>query len=152
MFSCSRKTDLTPREEQEQQENAEPLLVNEILEQEGVKFTADYRPDIVKLTLRLYKGTGQNLTEIPLAAVQPNVNYSISVAELPENSDYTLTVEFTNVSENGTFSLTVVGYTDINASKTFVINGNAFTVNSNGTSKAYLQMRKGIHKFSFYKI
>jgi len=152
LVACNKSPGLTAREEQEQNEIKEPLLSNEILEQEGLRFALSYAPANVTIALKLYEGTGQNLVEIPLDIEQPNVNFGIDASKLKENSNFTLVAEFKNVTTNGTFNLSVIGFTDINNNKNFIISGIPYTTANNQGSKAILRIGKGIHKFTFNQL
>ena len=152
MSSCKKNTSLTARQEQEQNEIKQPLLSNEILEQEGLRFRLNYVPANTTISLKLYEGTGENLVEIPLAVEQANVNYGVSAYELKENSSFTLVAGFGNVIANGTYDLTVIGFTDINNNKNFTITGVPYTTANKQTSKSILRIGKGIHKFTFNQL
>jgi hypothetical protein len=152
LLSCKKTTQSSPREEQQQTEIKQPLLSNEILEQEGLRFTLNYQQTDAQLSMKLYEGTGEKLVEIPIVAEQAYVNYTIEAATLKENSDFTLVVEFKNVVTSGTGSVTVIGFTDINNNKNFTVSGIAFSAGNNQTSKAILKIHKGIRKFGFYQL
>ena len=57
LLSCKKKTHLSAREEQLQEETTKPLLANEIIEQEGIRFILNYPQTDAQLLVRLYKGT-----------------------------------------------------------------------------------------------
>src|SRR6478735_8743633 len=125
LTNCRKKSHPSTREEQLQNEVTQPLLANEILEQEGVRFILNYSQDDAQISLNL-EGGGAGETAA-LSTNQPYVNYFVEAPKLTENSDYTISVGFTNVKNSGTFSLSVIGFTDLNKSKVFTISDIAFT-------------------------
>jgi hypothetical protein len=150
LLSCKKKTQLSAREEQLQNEITKPLLPNEILEQEGIRFLLNYVQSDGQLQVRLYKGTSLEFSQVDLVETQPYVNYSVRADQLLENTDYTLVIEFKSVAKNGSFDLSLVGFTEINGTKIFGLNGTPFTTGQSQTSKAFIKIHKGIQKFSFY--
>lgn len=150
LFSCNKDPQLSPREQQELEEQTGPLLANEILEQEGVRFILNYTQEDADIDLKLYKGTGTTLVPLEMFQEQPFVNYSVLASQMAENSDYTIQVELPSVVKNGTFDLTVIGYTNLNSSKRFTVPSVPFTVANQGAKRNFLKIHKGLRKYSFY--
>ncbi len=147
--SCKKKVTKTDREKQEEQEVTQPLLSNQILEQEGVRFTLSYTPSEAEIGLKLFTPETGARTELPLRALQPNVVYTVTAGELAENSVSVLEVDFKRITANGTFNITVAGFTDINANKNFMITAIPFQTTNQGTTRKILKISKGIRKISF---
>ena len=140
LLSCKKKTHLSPREEQLQNEITKPLLANEIIEQEGIRFLLNYAQSDAQIQLRLYKGSSLELPPVAITETQPYVNYSVSADQMTENTDYTLVVEFKSVTKSGSFDLSLIGFTEINGTKTFGITGIPFTTAQSQSSKAYIKI------------
>jgi hypothetical protein len=149
LLSCKKKKQLSAREEQLQNEISQPLKANEIIEQEGIRFLLNYVQTDAQLVLRLYKGTSPEITPVNITETQAYVNYSVRADQMLENTDYTLAVEFKSVTKNGSFDLSLVGFTELNGTKTFGLPG-TFTTGQSQTTKNYIKIHKGIQKFSFY--
>lgn len=150
LANCKKKTQPSSREEQIEKEISQPLLANEILEQEGIRFILNYDPSQAQLGLNLYKGSSDAGTL--LVPYQPYVNYYIEAESLQENSDYIMSVVFNNITASGSYTLSVIGFTDLNKSKVFLLDNLNYTVANNQGSKPVLKIRKGIRKFGFYKL
>lgn len=140
---------LTPEQQQQQEEEKAVLLPNEILEKEGLRFTLNYSTVNAQIALKLYKGTTPPASPIALTADQEFVNYSVLAGQLEGNSDFTLVVEYVSVTNNGSFDLSVIGFTDINETKSFTISNHAFTTADEGINKNFLRIHKGITKYTF---
>ncbi|HTE27957.1 hypothetical protein [Flavitalea sp.] len=150
LLSCKKKSQLSAREEQIQNEITQPLLPNEIIEQEGIRFLLNYEHSNAQLQLRLYKGTSLEFSPVDIEETQPYVNYSVRADQMLENTDYTLVVEFKSITKNGSFDLSLIGFTEINGTKTFGLNAVPFTTGQSQMSKAFIKIHKGVQKFSFY--
>jgi hypothetical protein len=150
LTSCKKKSNTSAREEQLQNEITQPLLANEIIEQEGIRFMLNYLQSDAQIVLKLYKGNNLELPAEAITENQPYVNYSVRADQMIENTDYYLVVEYKSITNNGAFDLSLVGFTDLSTSKTFVVKGITFSKAQSQTPKAYIKIHKGIQKFSFY--
>ena len=150
LTSCKKKTQPNAREEQLQNEITTPLLANEIIEQEGIRFMLNYVQADAQIALKLYKGNNLEVAPEQCAENQPYVSYSVRADQLLENTDYYLVAEFKSITNNGSFDLSLVGFTDLTTNKTFAVKGITFTKTQSQTPKAYIKIHKGIQKFSFY--
>jgi hypothetical protein len=102
--------------------------------------------------LKLNKGVQTSLTPLTLSQEQPFVNYSVLTSQLDENSEFTLQADFLDVGTSGSYDITVIGFTNFNASKSFTITGLNFTPSSTGTAKSILRIKRGLKKYSFYSL
>lgn len=149
IISCKKDPKLSPREEQEQRELTEVLLPNEILEQEGIRFILNYNQNDAEIDVKLDKSSGVSEVSLTLSQDQPYVNYSILANSLDENSDFIITTQFKSVVNNGTFDLSVIGFTNLNQTKKFTLTGMAFIPANQGTSRKVIKIHKGIKKYTF---
>jgi hypothetical protein len=152
LASCQKKSELSARELQLKNEMTQPLLAHEILEQEGVRFILNYSQSNAQISLKLDGQPGEEGFRPALSADQPYVNYFVEANKLAENSDYIISVSFANVTNSGSYDLSIIGFTDLNKSKIISISNNAFAPADNQTSRLLLKVHKGIRKFSFYKL
>ena len=155
LISCQKdgnEPPLTPEQKQQQEEEKAVLLPNEILEEEGLRFNLNYLTANAQIALKLYKGTTPPASPIAMTADQEFVNYSVLASQLDGNSDFTLVVEYVSVTNNGSFDLEVVGFTDFNETKSFTLPNNVFTTADVGTKKNFIRIHKGIVKYTFSKL
>jgi hypothetical protein len=150
MIACKKKSSLTPREQQQQDENTQVLLPNEILEKEGIRFVLSYPEADAQIHLKLVRVNGTTHSPISLSPDHLYFNYYVLTNQLDENTEFTLIAEFTTVTKAGTFDLTVTGFTNLNTTKSFTLPGNSFIVANAGTSKNILKIKKGLNKYSFF--
>ena len=132
-------------------EEDEVLLPYEFLEHGGIRFKINYPPGTAAIGLKLFKVLPTR-TEIPLGITTEFENYYIESKDMAENSDFILAVEYKTVAANGAFDLEVIGFTSINLSKEFTLSNNPYATSNAGTSRDFLKIRKGINKYSFYKL
>jgi hypothetical protein len=152
LTSCKKKSHVSPREEQLQTEITQPLLANEILEQEGIRFLLNYVQADATIVLKLYQGNNLEVPPVAITETQPYVNYSVRADQMNENTDYYLVIEYKSITNNGSLDLSLIGFTDLTTNKTFVAKGITFTKTQSQTPKAYIKIHKGIQKFSFYML
>ena len=141
----------TPEDKQKANEEQGVLLPNELLEREGLRFKINYPPGTAQIGLKLFSAS-PNRSEIPIGVTEEFMNYYIKASELTNNSDYILTLEYKTVSQDGWFDLEIIGFTSINQSKEFTLSNNSYAKSNAGTTKDFLRIRKGVTKFSFYKL
>ena len=89
-------------ENQRSKEEKEPLLANEMLEHEGLRFFISYPPGTAEMDFKLFKAS-PNRSEVKLGMIQESRDYYILSKHLDNNSDFILTVVFKNVSTDGAF-------------------------------------------------
>jgi hypothetical protein len=152
VVSCKKESKLSPREQQQLEEETAVLLPNEILEQEGIRFILNYNQESADIGLKLNKGIENTLSPLTLYQDQPFVNYSVLTNQLDENSEFTLQADFLQVGTTGSFDITVIGFTNLNTTKKFTITGLTFAPSSTGTAKSILRIKKGLKKYSFYSL
>ncbi|HTE27678.1 hypothetical protein [Flavitalea sp.] len=150
LTSCKKDSNLNEKEKQELEEQTAALLPNEIREQEGIRFIINYDQESAKIALKLFRGTGVAQTPIKLDEEQPFVNYSVLTDSLSENSEFTIQADFSSVTKGGTIDITVIGFTNLDASKKFTVSTIQFSPTDQGSVKSILRMKKGLKKYSFY--
>lgn len=129
--SCKKKTygpPLTPEQKQEQKERSEPLLFNELIEQEGLRFECS---PAVAVTIS---------PEVLIETI-PNV-FSISEEVLKKNSEYTVSITTPTAIS---LDLWVIGFTSLGDSKVLTVQKPI----TSGTT-AILRIKRGIVKYYFY--
>jgi len=150
--SCNKGTELTPREQQELDEETAVLLPNEIIEQEGIRFILNYAQENAQIALTLNRGTGVTLIPMRMDQEQPYVNYSVLTDSLPENTEFTIQADFVSVTNPAVFDITVIGFTNFNTSKSFTVSGLSFTKANQGSKRSILRVKKGLKKYAFYSV
>lgn len=137
----------------------EVLLANQIREEYGLRFILTWSvadssdaQTYAPLDLTLFKGAGasKSTTPLPLTPKESAFkNYSILTSALDDGGEYTLTINFGNVTKNGSFDLYVEGYTAIREAKKFTLANNPFTTAQSNSRKDYLIIKREGSKYTF---
>lgn len=142
---------LPPEEQQRINERKEMLLPNEWLESEGLRFQLTNPTGTAQIGLKLFE-VSTTRSEIQLNVVEPFKIYAVASNSLANNAEYILAVDYQSVAQGASFDLDVIGFTSMTGSKEFTVGDNSFVPADAGTTKDLLKIRKGVEKFSFYKL
>lgn len=132
-------------------EEREPLLPNELLENEGFFIDVNYPPGSAKMNFKLFKAS-PNRTEVRLGVIEESKQYFVLSKFLENNSDFILTVEYTTVSRNAAFQLSIKGILSLKSPAALNLPDYLFTTESIGVRTEVLKIRKGNLKFAFFPI
>ena len=138
-------------DDQRSREEKEPLLPNEMLEMEGLRFNIDYPRGTADMTFKLFKAS-PNRREVKLGVIEESREYYILSKILEKNTDFILSVEFNNVSRNGTFQLSINGIESLKGPAGLKLPGYVYAPESVGAKREILMIRKGSLKFSFHPL
>jgi hypothetical protein len=136
---------------QRTKEEKEPLLPNEMLENEGIRFFITYPAGSADVAFRMFKAS-PNRTEVRLRTVKESSDYYILSRDLTDNSDFILTAEYKSVSTPGAFQLSINGISSLKGPAGLQVSNYSYTTESAGTTVEFLKIRKGSLKFSFYPL
>ena len=137
-------------ENQRSKEEQEVLLPNEMLEKEGLRFNITYPPGTAVLAFKLFKAS-PNRTEIRLGQVEESRDYYLPSKLLANNSDFILSVEYKQVSGEGSFHLSVNGIASLKGPAA-ILPDYRYTMKDSGVEREFLKIHKGNLKFSFYSL
>lgn len=136
---------------QRTKEEKEPVLPNEMLENEGLRFIINYPPGSAEIAFRLFKES-PNRSEVRLRTVSESKDYYILSRDLTNNSDFILSAEYKSVSNNGAFQLSINGISSLKGPAGLQLPDYLYTTQNVGLTKEFLKIRKGSLKFSFYPL
>lgn len=136
---------------QRSQEEREPLLSNEMLETEGLRFKIDYPPGSAEMAFRLFKAS-PNRSEIKLGVIEEGREYFVISKTLDNNSDFILSAEYKGVSKDGAFQLAIKGILSLKGPASLNLPNYSYTTKSAGVITEFLKIRKGNIKFAFYPL
>ena len=132
-------------------EEKEPLLPNEMLENEGLFLTLDYPRDAANMSFKLFKAS-PNRSEVRLGVIEESKQYFVLSKFLDNNSDFILTVEYKSVAKNAAFQLSIKGILSLKGPAGLTLPDYKFTTESVGVRTEILKIRKGNLKFAFFPI
>lgn len=145
LLSCRKHKEVS----QEGRERSEPLLANEIIDDEhgGLTFFL-YPPAGTEISIQVYQGT----TPIETFEELPNSRYSVLSDDLPINTEFILELHFKSVAQPGTFDFMSEGFTAWVDTKRFWLKAIPITAADAGKKKQFLRIKKGVVKFAFTSI
>ena len=155
LFLSCKKANYAPAtflgENQRGREEQEPLLANEMLEYEGLRFSISYAPVAGDFDFKLFKSS-PNLTEIKLGVIERSKEYYILSKHLDNNSDYLLVVDYKNVANDGAFQFAVHGILSLKGPAGLQLPKYSYSRESAGAQREFLKFRKGNLKFAFFTL
>lgn len=135
-------------EDQRSREEKEPLLPNEMLETEGLRFYLTYPSGTADMTLKLFKAS-PNRSEVRIGVVEESREYYILSKILDKNTDFILQVEYRSVSSDGAFQVSISGIESLKGPTGLTLPSYVYTRESEGSKREFLKIRKGNLKFAF---
>jgi len=154
-FLCSCKKEYAPTptlaENQRSREEKEPLLPNEMLENEGLRFYINFPRGTADMTFKLFKAS-PNRSEVKLGMIEESREYYILSKLLDKNTDFILSVEYKGVSNDGAFQLSINGIESLKGPAGLKLPSFVYTIESAGAKREFLRIRKGNLKFAFYTL
>ena len=153
LHSCKKHYPPRPvlAEDQRSKEVKEPLLQNEMLETEGLRFNIDFPGGTADMSFKLFKAS-PNRSEIRLGIFQNSRDYYILSKNLPINTEYILSVEYGDVTKAGAFHLSITGIESLKGPAGLNLPSVPYTVESTGSRREILRIRKGNLKFAFHSL
>jgi hypothetical protein len=132
-------------------EEKEPLLPNEMLENEGLRFYINYPPGTADIAFKLFKAS-PNRSEVRLGVIEEGRDYFLLSKWLDNNTDFILSVEYRSVSKDAAFQLSVDGILSLKGPAGLKLPDYSYTKESAGVKREFLRIRKGSLKFAFYPL
>jgi hypothetical protein len=136
---------------QRTKEEKEPILPNEMLENEGIRFVINHPTGSADISFKMFKAS-PNRTEVRLRTVKESSDYYVLSRDLTNNSDFILTAEYNSVSTPGAFQLSINGISSLKGPAGLQVSNYLYTTQNAGTTVEFLKIRKGSLKFSFYPL
>ena len=98
-----------------------------------------------QISVNIYHGT----TQVPVNERTKYFEYEVSAADLQDNTDYIIQLQFHSVSTPGTFDIMVEGFTASAFTKSFSISDIPVDVSDAGTKRQFLKMTRSNSRYTF---
>ena len=98
-----------------------------------------------EISVNIYHGTAK----VPVTEKSKYFEYEVYGADLQDNTDYIIELQFHTVSTPGTFDIMVEGFTASAYAKSFSINEIPVSVSDAGTKRQFLKMTRRIDRYTF---